>query len=140
MPIRALLERDHSVTYEQSWSFDLRKDQRSRASAPATAILLDGSRRSAAIVEISEGGCRLCGYSFPVSLGEAISLKLGKLGPVHGHVVWHKGDFIGVHFSARLRREMLRYVETYIAENIRHTGPGESRSDMSPVISERTYR
>ena len=89
---------------------ELRREERYSISAAGRYRKGTGVRYNVAITDLSEYGCQFADLVGRVEEGDAITLRVGEIGPIAATVRWVKRRQIGVRFDTPLYPSVLDHI------------------------------
>lgn len=69
--------------------------------------------RDVTIQDLSVSGCRFHDRFSSLPLDAPVTVKIGPVGPVAGHVKWRRGEYVGVEFDKPLYSPVLDHIRAH---------------------------
>jgi hypothetical protein len=86
-----------------------RTEKRHEVSVPGRLFSTFG-RRDVRIHDLSEQGCRFRDDVDRLDEGDAVTIKLGEVGPLAATVMWRRDGFVGVRFNTPLYPSVMAHI------------------------------
>lgn len=75
-----------------------------------------GVARDVVVKDLSHRGCKFFDRYSNLDYGEAISIRIGTIGPIYGTVRWREGGYVGVRFDSALYPAVLEHMVASIKD------------------------
>ena len=69
--------------------------------------------RDVTIQDLSEHGCRFHDRFSSLQVHAPVTVKIGPVGPIAGHVKWRRGEYVGVEFVNPLYPAVLDHIRAH---------------------------
>lgn len=89
-----------------------RQDYRLRVKIPADYRTDDGAEFETSVIDLSEKGCRLRDGTELLKPGSGLSIRIGNLAPISGHVRWQYRSSVGVAFTRPLHGALVDHLQS----------------------------
>ena len=90
--------------YRREYRFDVEIQGRYRTGS--------GVARDVVVNDLSTSGCKFFDRFSNITIGTALSIKVGSIGPLSARVRWIEGQTVGVEFESRLHQSVLDHMRT----------------------------
>lgn len=92
-----------------------RTESRLSVDLPGAYRTVGQDARTMFFSQISSKGCRVTADDLDLTIGDAVELRLGPIGPIEGVVRWARGNMAGVEFNTAIEAALVGYFAAFIS-------------------------